>query len=387
MEGDMSNKTVFVPVDPEGFGCGLLLGLIIRFWRQILIAGVVLFGCFWAVIFLETLSNDRAASASATEAAQWQKTMAEATQTVQAALASAEASAPVQLPVGDSWSGGGLTIRVSNPSFDPACEAAFAFDLLIQDETGSQELNYLDAGAPAMIVQESSGFIYSSQNQREIWFNMGEPSGDCSGRTIQDDGSSPYYMLNDHGKQIQLAIRVFKHAPSGEFNRYYGRLDPETRWISVRLPQIIPVRNVEWIVPVSGTPVDPGEPMATEAPALPVYTEIPGGLPTAEAPVQGNGLSFIYPVDQQVLGYEGDYVFEVTPVDGASGYLWGFMQNGGMVWENMRDEGAASGASYRILEGSTAHSKFVPGPVEVWVRARVNDEWTEAVVITIYLEP
>jgi WD40 repeat protein len=97
--------------------------------------------------------------------------------------------------------------------------------------------------------------------------------------------------------------------------------------------------------------------------------------------------SFEYPIDGQVLSYEGDYMFKVTPVEGANGYLWGFFQNGVMVWENMRDEGELSGNEYVIVEGSFAHSKFVSGNLEVWVRASVNGQWTEPTIITIYLEP
>jgi uncharacterized delta-60 repeat protein len=96
--------------------------------------------------------------------------------------------------------------------------------------------------------------------------------------------------------------------------------------------------------------------------------------------------SFIYPVDGQVLDYEGSYLFKVKPVPGAQGYLWGFFQNGEMVWENYRDEGVLSGDEYGIHPGTLAHSRFVPGPVEVWVRASIHGQWTDAAVITIHLQ-
>jgi hypothetical protein len=70
----------------------------------------------------------------------------------------------------------------------------------------------------------------------------------------------------------------------------------------------------------------------------------------------------------------------------AQGFLWGFFQNGEMVWENLTDEGTLSGNEYGIVEGSVAYSKFTPGSVEVWVRAWIDDEWTDASIITIYLE-
>ena len=94
---------------------------------------------------------------------------------------------------------------------------------------------------------------------------------------------------------------------------------------------------------------------------------------------------FIYPVDGQVLDYEGSYLFKVKPVPSAEGFLWGFFQNGEMVWENYRDEGVLSGDEYGIHPGTLAHSRFVPGPVEVWVRASINGQWTDAAVITIHI--
>jgi uncharacterized delta-60 repeat protein len=95
---------------------------------------------------------------------------------------------------------------------------------------------------------------------------------------------------------------------------------------------------------------------------------------------------FDYPVDGQILDYEGSYLFRVQPIPAAEGFLWGFFQNGVMVWENYRDEGVLSGNEYGIHPGTLAHSKFVPGPVEVWVRASINGQWTDAAVITIHLQ-
>lgn len=96
---------------------------------------------------------------------------------------------------------------------------------------------------------------------------------------------------------------------------------------------------------------------------------------------------FVYPVNGQTLDYEGSYLFKVKPIPSAEGFLWRFFQSGVMVWENFRDEGTLSGEEYGIHPGTEAHSRFVPGPVEVWVRAWVNGAWTDATVITIYLEP
>jgi pimeloyl-ACP methyl ester carboxylesterase len=96
---------------------------------------------------------------------------------------------------------------------------------------------------------------------------------------------------------------------------------------------------------------------------------------------------FVYPVNGQTLDYEGAYLFKVQPIASAQGFLWGFFQNGVMVWENLRDEGTLSTNEYGILEGSLGHSKFSLGDVDVWVRASINGAWTDATVITIHLQP
>jgi hypothetical protein len=100
-----------------------------------------------------------------------------------------------------------------------------------------------------------------------------------------------------------------------------------------------------------------------------------------------SGPIFAYPVDGQDLDYEGSYLFRVHPVDEAQGFLWGFFQNDVMVWENYRDEGILSWNEYGIHPGTVAHAQFEPGDVEVWVRAMVNGDWTDATVITIHLVP
>lgn len=106
-------------------------------------------------------------------------------------------------------------------------------------------------------------------------------------------------------------------------------------------------------------------------------------VPYAKATVPGP--TFDYPQDGQTLNCTGTYLFRVHPVAEAQGYLWGFFQNGVMVWENSRDEGHLSSNEYGIWPGTTAHDKFSVGDVQVWVRAWVNGEWTDATIITIHL--
>ena len=104
----------------------------------------------------------------------------------------------------------------------------------------------------------------------------------------------------------------------------------------------------------------------------------PGNLPPA--------LTFEFPQDGQTIDYESDYSFKVTDI-GADGYFWTFMQNGEVVWDSLRDDkGGTAGGGYTIAEDSQAHSRFVPGPVEVSVRAAKGDYLGEPAVITIFLE-
>ncbi len=95
---------------------------------------------------------------------------------------------------------------------------------------------------------------------------------------------------------------------------------------------------------------------------------------------------FDYPNNNQTLEYNSAWLFRVQPLPNAQGFLWGFFQNGVLIWENMRDEGSISSNEFGIYPGTVAHSKFVPGSVEVWVRALINGQWTEATTITIYLQ-
>jgi hypothetical protein len=99
------------------------------------------------------------------------------------------------------------------------------------------------------------------------------------------------------------------------------------------------------------------------------------------------GPRYDYPKNGQKLDLEGDYLFKVREVSGASDYLWGFVQNGKMVWENQTNEGKLSGPSYGLVAGSAGWNALHAGVVEVWCRALVNNEWTEATKIKITLRP
>lgn len=96
----------------------------------------------------------------------------------------------------------------------------------------------------------------------------------------------------------------------------------------------------------------------------------------------------VYPVDNQTLDLEGAYMFKVKPVTGSSGYLFGLFQDGQMVYENYRDTRTlSSNGEFALWETNPFHAKFHTGPVSVWVRAYVNNQWTDARIITINLTP
>ncbi|NJP07035.1 MAG: hypothetical protein HC837_16150 [Chloroflexaceae bacterium] len=128
----------------------------------------------------------------------------------------------------------------------------------------------------------------------------------------------------------------------------------------------------------------------TEAAVITIHLEItqsdPDPDPYPIPPSQLQRPQFIYPLHGQVLGYDGSYMFKVTDVPGASGYLWGFFQDDRMVWENLGNTGKLDGPEYAIHPDNPAHNLFHPGPVTVMVRGQVNNQWTEAAVITISLE-
>jgi hypothetical protein len=97
--------------------------------------------------------------------------------------------------------------------------------------------------------------------------------------------------------------------------------------------------------------------------------------------------SMVYPADGQSLDLEGAYMFKVNPVQGATGYLYGFFQDGNMIYENWRDNKTLGWTEFAVWESNSYHSKFKTGPVKVMIRALVNNQWTEAREITIYLKP
>jgi hypothetical protein len=99
-------------------------------------------------------------------------------------------------------------------------------------------------------------------------------------------------------------------------------------------------------------------------------------------------LEFEYPHNGQTLDYAGTWLFKVKPIANVQHYLWGFFQNGNLVWENLRDGGTYSGNEYEIYIDHPAKSKLLPGDVSIQVSADLNGEWKEWISgsVTIYLK-
>ena len=87
------------------------------------------------------------------------------------------------------------------------------------------------------------------------------------------------------------------------------------------------------------------------------------GAPPAAAAVPGPVVTT--PAFGQLVDYAGDLPVNVEPVSGASGYLYGFFENGAAVWENYANEGTLSGTDYTIRAGTPAHEAIKPGLVDI----------------------
>jgi len=94
--------------------------------------------------------------------------------------------------------------------------------------------------------------------------------------------------------------------------------------------------------------------------------------------------TFVYPTEGQSLDFDGDFLFKVDPLLGASEYFWQFYQNSEKVWSSEMDPNP-SGSEYGIYSNSESHNRFVPGEVEIIVFAVVDLSFTQSGVLHITL--
>lgn len=121
--------------------------------------------------------------------------------------------------------------------------------------------------------------------------------------------------------------------------------------------------------------------------ALLMYKNSTAPTPTATPFVMPPAPEMVYPQDGQTIDLEGAYMFKVKPVAGSTGYLFGLFQDDNMVYENWRDSRILSTTEFALWENNPFHAKFHSGEMKVWIRAYVNNQWTDARIITIYLKP
>ena len=105
--------------------------------------------------------------------------------------------------------------------------------------------------------------------------------------------------------------------------------------------------------------------------------------PITDIVLMNTYITFAYPKDGQLCGYDGPFYLQVNPVKGADGYLWSFYQNGELVWENLRDEGSLSTNNYVFEKSSLAHDSYMPGDLTIGVRAKLFGGWSKEATITV----
>ncbi len=110
-----------------------------------------------------------------------------------------------------------------------------------------------------------------------------------------------------------------------------------------------------------------------------------------QADGDGNGVGdacpFEYPLANQEIVYEEDYLFRAESIPGATAYLVGLVQNGVEVYENARDEASFS-QEIDIPRGSALRIPIKPYvPTLLFVRGLVNGQWTPEAYLPITFVP
>lgn len=110
-------------------------------------------------------------------------------------------------------------------------------------------------------------------------------------------------------------------------------------------------------------------------------------------PGTGNPPEMVYPQDRQILDHGGSYMFKVTEIENARGYLFSLYQDNDddgikeLIYQNWEHDGQLSNdGEFGVHPDNPYHSEFEPGEVEVVIMALVGDEWTQERRITIYLQ-
>jgi hypothetical protein len=119
--------------------------------------------------------------------------------------------------------------------------------------------------------------------------------------------------------------------------------------------------------------------------------------PAIPATAAEPGPGWVTPHNGDQLPYLNDLTFTVTSIPGANEYLYGFFENGRMVWENYANEGRLDGTTYFLPKGSEGHRALGSGAqgqvswsLQLWARGYIDDglgnyHWSEASIIDVTL--
>ncbi len=117
---------------------------------------------------------------------------------------------------------------------------------------------------------------------------------------------------------------------------------------------------------------------------LPVILAVPGAPAFAATPLSAP--VFTYPPPKQTLSYGAALTVAVQPIAHAQGYLWSFVQNDAIVYQDLDATGQLDGPTLTLLPHSAAYAHLNPGPLVVRVRAQVaGGQWTPVGTLSITL--
>lgn len=250
----------------------------------------------------------------------------------------------------------------------------------------------LPMGAPGEIaVDSNNNLIIQDHTWYRTWvINTSVVTSSPSPSPTPPTGTVSYKIAEDPTDLDQASDVSYKAEPT-DITYTLKDQTPGIKFIWVEFKDITGktdrrTAQIE-LVSANPTPSPIVTPTATSTPkptVKPAITPVPTTIPTSSL----GAPEMVYPQNGQTIDLEGAYMFKVKPVAGAGGYLFGFFQNGVMIFENQRDTGTLSpNGEFAIWESDPAHVKFRAGEVKVMIRALVNNNWTDAREIIIILKP
>ncbi len=100
-----------------------------------------------------------------------------------------------------------------------------------------------------------------------------------------------------------------------------------------------------------------------------------------------SGPTFVFPSSGQTFPLNGSMLFQVQSMSRAQGYVWSFVQNGTIVWQNLAWDGRLGGTTYSVGKGSRAEGHMHVATVHVWVRAWMGgNQWSGLSTLGVRLQ-